>query len=149
MNKYDTMTAYQFILNQVEDKELANLLGKEIQTLECVSIHKFTALQLFTDDKGSSLANIRFYIGDRNANIDGFKVKEGMYQTIINMKAEVQSIFNLKKNGKKIDDLIILNQPVKNIWNDKNPVKVVTCKGRTFTCEKAITCLPIATMDRI
>lgn len=66
-----------------------------------------------------------------------------------NLRAAAQRELDSRGEGKNIDDLIKLNSPVVEIRNASVPVQVITKGGRIYTCEKVITCLPIATFHRI
>lgn len=149
VEKYDSLSALDFIRQIIKDEHLSLLLANEIQTLECVSCEKITAVQLFCDEEKSSLANVRFYIGAQGANIDGFRVQEGVTELLNRMKAQVQKILDSKGKGQKFSDMVRLSTPVEEVLNHQSPVIVKTSTGETYSCEKAIICLPVATMGRI
>jgi monoamine oxidase len=88
-------------------------------------------------------------LGIQNANIDGFRLREGMSRVYERINVETQKIFNAEGKGRNINDLIKLNCPVTEIRNGNVPVQVVTKAGVTYTCEKVIMSLPVATFHRI
>ena len=49
-----------------------------------------------------------------------------MSSVYLGIKNEIQKIFDYKKNNKKIDELIMLQSPVKSIKNGLTPVQVIT-----------------------
>lgn len=55
------MTGYQFILNEVKDEHLADLVDNEIVTLQAISSKEFTATQFILDDSGWD--GLYFYLG--------------------------------------------------------------------------------------
>jgi hypothetical protein len=46
---------------------------------------------------------VKFYVGAQAANVDGFRLKEGMSSIYQNIKADIQKIFNDQGEGKNID----------------------------------------------
>jgi hypothetical protein len=68
-------------------------------------------------DEEEPLANVKFYVGLQNSNIDGFRVSEGMLRICENLKKNTQKVFDLQGEGKDINDLIKLNTPVIEIKN--------------------------------
>lgn len=99
------MSAYDFILREVEDEYLAKLLNKQASTLQCCDSKDYS---LFSLIQGQPLANVKFYVGAQAANIDGYRLKEGMSSIYQNIKADIQKVFNAQGQGKNIDELIKL-----------------------------------------
>ncbi len=97
---YDNMSAYEFILKEVEDEFLAKLLNKQASTLQCCDSKEYSVFSLIKDQP---LANVKFYVGAQAANVDGFRLKEGMSSIYQNIKADIQKIFNDQGEGKNID----------------------------------------------
>ena len=100
-------------------------------------------------DEGEPLANVKFYIGEQDSNIDGFRLKEGNSTIVACVKNSIQKAFDKNGKNKNIDDLIWLNTPVTEVRNGSQPVEVVTEKGQVVTCEKVLVALPIATLGQI
>ena len=146
--KYDNITAYDYIKEQLEDEYLADLLAKEASTLQGCHARDYSVISLF-EGGAEPLSNIKFYIGLQDANIDGFRLREGMLRIPEHLKAATQKELDQRGEGRNIDDLIKLNTPVTEIRNGKQPVEVVTQSGAVYTCQKAIVCLPLATFHRI
>lgn len=119
--KYDKMSALDFIKEEVKDEFLANLLGKEAATLQCCRADQFSVFELFADG-GEPLANVKFYIGLQAANIDGFRLREGMSRMCEGLLAQIQKVFDQQGQGKDIKALIKLNTPVTEVRNSSNPV---------------------------
>lgn len=105
------MSAYDFIHHEVEDKYLGDLLANEAATLECARAQDYSVLTLMADE-GEPLANVKFYIGAQDSNIDGFRLKEGNSTIVGCVKDSIQKAFDKNGKNKKIDDLIWLNTPV-------------------------------------
>lgn len=109
IQKYDSMKAYDYILETVKDKYLTDLLINEVTTLECVRHEEYSVLTLMADG-AHNLANVKFYIGVDDANIDGFRLKQGM-STIPTMLKQKIDHFQTQL-GKCISDWLKLNTPV-------------------------------------
>jgi hypothetical protein len=73
----------------VADPYLADLLAKEAATLQCCHAREYSVLSLFEDGE-EPLANVKFYIGLQENNIDGFRLREGMLRICENLKAAAQ-----------------------------------------------------------
>ena len=97
----------------------------------------------------SLTANIRYYMGTQDHNLDGYRVTQGMQELSYQMQREIQNIFNKQGNGKKVSDVIKLNEPITTIHNCQNPVKVISKTGLTLKCHKALLCLPVVPMSNI
>lgn len=55
------MSAYEFILSEVKDEFLANLIDNELVTLQAISTKEFTAIHFILDDSG--MDGIFYYLG--------------------------------------------------------------------------------------
>ena len=114
LQKYDTMKAYDYILETVQDKFLADLLINEATTLECVRPDDYSVLTLMAD-RAHNLANVKFYVGVDSANIDGFRLEQGMTTIVMMLKQRIDHYQT--KRGKRIKDWLKLNTPVTEIQN--------------------------------
>lgn len=89
----------EFILQELNNEEVARQILNEIETLECISGDKWSMMQLLDDD--SSLELIRFYIGSSENTIDGMRVESGMLtvpqRMLKKLVDQVQSQFPEKK----------------------------------------------------
>lgn len=47
---YDNITVSQFIRDEIDDQELADIIMNEMETLECISCDNFSVLQLIDDN---------------------------------------------------------------------------------------------------
>ena len=70
-DKYDAMTGYEFIYNEVQDQFLADLIDNELITLQAISTKEFTAIHFLLDDSGWD--GVFFYLGLNSDNIDGYR----------------------------------------------------------------------------
>jgi hypothetical protein len=109
--KYDNMSAYDYIKEQVKDQYLADLLAKEAATLQCCHAREYSVISLFEDGE-EPFANVKFYVGLQDANIDGFRLREGMLRICEHLKATAQKALDERGTGENMDDLIKLNSPV-------------------------------------
>lgn len=114
--KYDNTSAYDYIKEQVGDAYLADLLAKETATLQCCHAREYSVITLFEDEE-EPFANVKFYTGLQEANIDGFRLREGMLRICENLKAATQRALDERGEGKNIDDLIKLGSPVAEVRN--------------------------------
>jgi hypothetical protein len=108
------MKAYDYILETVQDKFLADLLINEATTLECVRPDDYSVLTLMAD-RAHNLANVKFYVGVDSANIDGFRLEQGMTTIVMMLKQRIDHFQT--KRGKRIKDWLKLNTPVTEIQN--------------------------------
>jgi hypothetical protein len=145
--KYDNMTGYEFIANEVQDTFVTDLVDNEIVTLQAMSSRNFTALQFLLDDSGWD--GIFYYLGFDEHNIDGYRANNGFKSLIMAMKQH--TLNELKRHGlpHKESEVFRLNHPVAEIRNQTSPVEVITEKGQKFICNKVLLAVPSGTMGKI
>ena len=97
----------------------------------------------------SLIANIRYYMGRQDHNLDGYRVTEGMEELSKRMWEEIQEVFDKQGEGKRVEDVVRFDQPITTIHNGSDPVTVITSNGLTISCHKVFLCLPIVPMHNI
>ena len=145
--KYDSVSAYDFILEQVGDEWLAGVIGWEADCLAGGKATEYSVFNLIGYE--SHLANLRYCMGRDEDDLDGFRVSQGVETLVHNWVKQIQEAFDRHGTGKKTSDVIRLNSPVASISNGGHPVVVTTKTGQQITCEKVFMCVPGATAKLI
>jgi hypothetical protein len=120
VDKYDLISAKQFVSGELKNTTLAAEVMNFIECLQCIGCDKLSMLQLFNDD--DSLSIVYEAGGDRSEGDDGFRVKTGMLSVVKAMANHLVKLVKKYRPDAELNNIIRFNEPVTRIenWIDKN-----------------------------